>query len=149
MKNHLLEKLHPNNILLRMFRHSIAPQAGNLDEMRGALVNLMAHAHSVFIAGQSHEGGVIDVMYYIQHEMFSSIVEKNSPPYAPYVMRLILAKDPGTPLLTTNLVTPKHAKLQMKNPPPLRLPVVIQTVVSHLMQVMKNKKKRKLSVAPA
>ena len=33
------------NILIRMFRWSIAPQAGNADAIPGALVNLMHHAH--------------------------------------------------------------------------------------------------------
>jgi hypothetical protein len=33
------------NILIRMFRRSIAPLAGNMDAIRGALVNLMYHTH--------------------------------------------------------------------------------------------------------
>jgi hypothetical protein len=37
-----------SNILLRMFRASIAPQAGNFDAIRGALVNLLAYTHEVY-----------------------------------------------------------------------------------------------------
>ena len=32
------------NILLRMFRCNIAPQAGNVDAIRGGLVNLLIHS---------------------------------------------------------------------------------------------------------
>ena len=37
------------DILLRLFRHTIAPSAGNNDDIRGGLVNLMIFAHSVFM----------------------------------------------------------------------------------------------------
>ena len=37
------------DILLRMFRHTIAPSAGNNDDIRGGLVNLMIYAHTVFM----------------------------------------------------------------------------------------------------
>jgi hypothetical protein len=37
-----------SNILLCIFRASIAPQAGNFDAIRGALVNLLAYSHEVY-----------------------------------------------------------------------------------------------------
>ena len=37
--------------MLRMFRENIAPQAGNLDDIRGGLVYLMYHAHKTSLAG--------------------------------------------------------------------------------------------------
>ena len=35
------------DILLRVFRSSISPCGGNTDAVRGALVNLLVHAHKV------------------------------------------------------------------------------------------------------
>ena len=39
------------NILLHMFRECIYPQAGNLDDIHGALVNLMRHAPAALAVG--------------------------------------------------------------------------------------------------
>ena len=35
------------NTLLRIFRNSIAPEIGNLDDIRGGLVNLMVYARRI------------------------------------------------------------------------------------------------------
>jgi hypothetical protein len=42
-----------SNILLCMFRASIAPQAGNFDAIRGALVDLLAYTHEVYCKGET------------------------------------------------------------------------------------------------
>ena len=44
------------NTMLRMFCHTIAPQEGNIDQLRGGLVNLMAHAHFVYCRGKDYTG---------------------------------------------------------------------------------------------
>jgi hypothetical protein len=75
-------------ILLRMFRESIAASAGNLDAIHGGLVNLMHHAYCVFLAGCEAEGNEIDVMDFIYNEMYHAMLDRKTPPYAPYVMRL-------------------------------------------------------------
>lgn len=80
------------NILIRMFRWSIAPQAGNTDAIRGALVNLMHHAHRAYLAGPDCQGFEIDVMDFMKNEMHITLIEKKNPMYAPYVMKLILSK---------------------------------------------------------
>jgi hypothetical protein len=43
------------NILLRLFRENIAPSAGNLDALRGGLVNLLAYSHEVYVKGVEAE----------------------------------------------------------------------------------------------
>ena len=83
------------NILIRMFRWSIAPQAGNTDAIRGALVNLMYHCHKTFLAGPNCQGFEIDVMDFIKCEINIAIHERKNPMYAPYVMKLILKKIPN------------------------------------------------------
>ena len=80
------------NILIRMFRWSIAPQAGNTDAIRGALVNLMHHAHRAYLAGPECQGFEIDVMDFMRNEMHITLIERKNPMYAPYVMKLILSK---------------------------------------------------------
>jgi hypothetical protein len=54
-----------SNILLCMFRSSIAPQAGNFDTIRGALVNLLAYSHEVYCKGETAEVEPLDVMDFI------------------------------------------------------------------------------------
>ena len=84
---------HPlYNILIRMFRENIAPQAGNLDDIRSALVNLMYHAHKTYLAGPDCQGYEIDVMDFIHCEIHQALLEQKNPIYAPYVMKLILYK---------------------------------------------------------
>ena len=75
------------NIFLRMFRHTIAPQAGNIDQLRGGLVNLMAHAHFVLCRGKDYEGDDVkmDVMDYIYHEIYGCIMDRKAPVYAPFI----------------------------------------------------------------
>ena len=93
------------NTMLQMFRHTIAPQAGNIDQIRGGLVNLMAHAHFVCCRGKDYTGddAKIDVMDYIYHEMYSRIMDKKTPVYAPFIMKLIVEHS-NSPLCSVNLV---------------------------------------------
>jgi hypothetical protein len=100
------------NILLRMFRENIAPAAGNLDAIRGGLVNLMHQAYSVFLAGPNAPGSEIDVMDFIFNEMHIALLDRKTPPYAPYVMRLICSQASGLPLTVTNLVIHKSVRPQ-------------------------------------
>jgi hypothetical protein len=58
-----------SNVLPRIFRASIAPQAGNIDAICGALVNLMAYSHEVYCKGETAEVEPLDVMDYIHKEM--------------------------------------------------------------------------------
>jgi len=81
------------DILLRMFRHSIAPSGGNNDEIRGGLVNLMVYAHEVLMEDDPEPNSFpIDVMDFIFNEMYDAVMGRKVPPYAPYIMRLIKAK---------------------------------------------------------
>ena len=106
------------NTMLRMFRHTIAPQAGNIDQLRGGLVNLMAHSHFVLCRGKNYTGDdvKVDVMDYIYHEMYSCIMDKKAPVYAPFIMKLI-TRHSASPLCSVNLVRHDPAKIQRKEAP--------------------------------
>jgi hypothetical protein len=93
-----------SNILLRIFRASIAPQAGNFDAIRGASVNLLAYSHEVYCGGETAHVEPLDVMDFIHKEINDCILNKKTPLYAPFIMKLILAQQLNLPLLTANLV---------------------------------------------
>jgi hypothetical protein len=94
-----------SNVLLRMFRASIAPQAGNIDAIRGALVNLMAYSHKVYCKGETAEVEPLDVMDYIHKEMNDCIVNNKTPLYVPFIMKLILTQHLNHPLLKANVIS--------------------------------------------
>ena len=83
------------NILLRMFRCNIAPQAGNVDAIRGGLVNLLCHSNAVLQAGVNCQGYEIDVMDFIKCELHWAVHEMKNPIYAPYVMKLLIDQVPN------------------------------------------------------
>jgi hypothetical protein len=103
-----------SNIFFRIFRASIAPQAGNFDAIRGALVNLLAYSHEVYCKGETAHVEPLDVMDFIHKEINDCIVNKKIPLYAPFVMKLIRAQELNHPLLKANLVDHKVVKLQCK-----------------------------------
>jgi hypothetical protein len=105
-----------SNVLLRIFRASVAPQSSNIDAIRGALVNLMAYSHEVYCKGETAEVEPLDVMDYIHKEMNDCIVNKKTPLFAPFIMKLILAQHLNHPLLKANLQEYKIVKLQRKAP---------------------------------
>jgi hypothetical protein len=104
------------NILLRMFRASIAPQAGNFDAIRGALVNLLAYSHEVYCKGEITNVEPLDVMDFIHKEINDCMVNKKTPLYAPFVMMLIHSQNLNHPLVKANLIEHKVVKLQRKAP---------------------------------
>jgi hypothetical protein len=105
-----------SNILLRIFWASIAPQAGNFDAICGALVNLLAYSHEVYCKGETTLVEPLDVMDFIHKEINDCIVNKKTPLYAPFVMKLIHDQQLNHPLLKANLVDHKVVKLQRKEP---------------------------------
>jgi hypothetical protein len=80
------------NILLRMFWESISPAGGNWDAIRSALVELMYLSHRCHVSEDPNEDFRLDVMHYIFNEMHDAMISKRTPPYAPYIMLLILEK---------------------------------------------------------
>ena len=104
------------NILLRIFRENIVPTSGNEDEIRGALVNLFHYSHKMFRKGMDDSSlPPIDVIHFIYKEMYLCMLDRvKAPMYAPYIMKLIMFKAPGCPLIGSNLVTHKPVKLQKK-----------------------------------
>jgi hypothetical protein len=76
----------------------------------------MAYSHEVYCKGETAEVEPLDVMDYIHKEMNDCIVNKKTPLYAPFIMKLILAQHLNYPLLKANLQAHKIVKLQRKAP---------------------------------
>ncbi|KAK1604765.1 hypothetical protein QYE76_028438 [Lolium multiflorum] len=72
------------DIMLRVYRETIGPKGGNLDELHLYEVDLMANSFAKRGTGER-----LDVMDYIYHEMWSCVMEKKLPAFAPYIMKLI------------------------------------------------------------
>ncbi|KAK1647072.1 hypothetical protein QYE76_064877 [Lolium multiflorum] len=72
------------DIMLRVYRETIGPKGGNLDELHLYEVDLMANSFA-----KKGTGERLDVMDYIYHEMWSCVMEKKLPSFAPYIMKLI------------------------------------------------------------
>ncbi|KAK1603511.1 hypothetical protein QYE76_037586, partial [Lolium multiflorum] len=72
------------DIMLRVYRETIGPKGGNLDELHLYEVDLMANSFAKRGTGEK-----LDVMDYIYNEMWSCVMEKKLPSYAPYIMKLI------------------------------------------------------------
>ncbi|KAK1665198.1 hypothetical protein QYE76_053357 [Lolium multiflorum] len=72
------------DIMLRVYRETIGPKGGNVDELHLYEVDLMANSFA-----KKGTGEKLDVMDYIYNEMWSCVMEKKLPSYAPYIMKLI------------------------------------------------------------
>ncbi|KAK1602558.1 hypothetical protein QYE76_037407 [Lolium multiflorum] len=68
----------------KVYRETIGPKGGNLDELHLYEVDLMANSFA-----KKGTGEKLDVMDYIYNEMWSCVMEKKLPAYAPYIMKLI------------------------------------------------------------
>ncbi|KAK1609042.1 hypothetical protein QYE76_032715 [Lolium multiflorum] len=66
------------DIMLRVYRETIGPKGCNLDEMHTYEVDLMANSHA-----KQGTGERLDVMDYIYNEMWSCVMEKKLPIFAP------------------------------------------------------------------
>jgi hypothetical protein len=72
------------DIMLRVYRETIGPKGGNLDEIHTYEVDLLTNSHA-------NQGTCerLDVVDYIYNEMWSCVMEKKLPIFAPYIMKLI------------------------------------------------------------
>ena len=70
--------------MLRVYRETIGPKGGNFDEIHTYEKDLM---YNSFI--KQGKGEKLDVMDYIYNEMWSFVMEKKLPPFAPFLMKLI------------------------------------------------------------
>jgi hypothetical protein len=106
------------NMLLRIFRANISPSGGNNDAVCGGLVNLLHFAYVTFEEGEKGTNRNIDVMHFFFFEMHLALVEKKVPPYAPYIMMLILDKEnieEDIEVEYEGMVTHQHLKLYKKH----------------------------------
>jgi hypothetical protein len=75
--------------LVHIFRENIAPSGGNNDVIRTSLVDLVYLAHECATSSDPNEDFTLDVMDFIYHEIKDAIIQRNTLPYAPYIMFLI------------------------------------------------------------
>ena len=57
------------NILLRVFRETVAAKVGNIDQIHSYLVDLMVHTHR-----NRGKGIKLDVMDFMWHEMYNTVI---------------------------------------------------------------------------
>ncbi|KAK1642218.1 hypothetical protein QYE76_060023 [Lolium multiflorum] len=72
------------DIMLRVYRETIGPKGGNLNEIHTYEVDLLANSHA-----KQGTGERLDVMNDIYNEMWSCVMEKKLPIFAPYIMKLL------------------------------------------------------------
>jgi hypothetical protein len=75
--------------VIHIFRENIAPSGGNNDVIRTSLVDLLYLAHECATSSDPDENFTLDVMDFIYHEIKDAIIQRNTLPYAPYIMLLI------------------------------------------------------------
>ena len=73
--------------MLRIYRSVLNPKVGNFDQVHGFLVDMMVLTHL-----KRGKGLQLDVMDFIWHEMHYVVVMRKTPPFAPYVMKLLCKK---------------------------------------------------------
>jgi hypothetical protein len=82
--------LHPlYDQVVRIFRENIAPSGGNNDAIRTSLVDLLFLAHQCATSTDPDEDFTLGVMDFIFYEIKDAIIQRNTVPYAPYIMLLI------------------------------------------------------------
>jgi hypothetical protein len=82
--------LHPlYDQLVRIFRENIGHSGGNNDAIRTSLVDLLAFAHECATSTDPDKDFTLDVMDFIYYEIKDAIIQRNTVPYAPYIMLLI------------------------------------------------------------
>jgi hypothetical protein len=64
------------NTLLRLFRETVAPKAGNLDDLRSGVINLLGYAHKIYIRGEDKDAEPIDVMDFVFNEIWLCLIHK-------------------------------------------------------------------------
>ncbi|KAK1663429.1 hypothetical protein QYE76_051588 [Lolium multiflorum] len=72
------------DIMLRIYRETIAVKVGNVDEIHSFVIDLMLQTHL-----RKGKGVKMDVMDCLWNQIFLRVVEKRSPAFAPYIMKLI------------------------------------------------------------
>jgi hypothetical protein len=75
--------------LVRIFIENIAPSGGNNDAIRTSLVDLLFLAHECATSSDPDEDFTLEEMDFIYHEIKDAIIQRNTLPYAPYIMLLI------------------------------------------------------------
>ena len=70
----------------RVFRETITPRVGNLDQVHGFVFDLLKLCREK--QGIREKLDVLDVIF---HELWFTIIDQRAPTYGPYIMKLIYA----------------------------------------------------------
>ena len=102
------------DIMNRIFRDTVAPKVGNVDQIHGYQVDLLVNTH------KNHGKGLrLDVMDFIWNEMTLVATQRRVPSFCPYIMALIVDKSQTVKaaLPTLSLVKHKQRGLIIKDHP--------------------------------
>ena len=98
------------DIMHRIFRNTLFPRVGNLDQVHSYLVDLL-----LFCQEEQGSQQVLDVSHVMWSELHSAVMEHKCIIYGPYLMQLIedtwAAKFPDEELVTDNMVSHNTTKL--------------------------------------
>ncbi|KAK1620115.1 hypothetical protein QYE76_025632 [Lolium multiflorum] len=72
------------DIMLRIYRETVAVKVGNVDEIHSFVIDLMLQTHL-----RKGKGVKMDVMDCLWNQIFLRMVEKRSPAFGPFIMKLI------------------------------------------------------------
>ena len=100
-------------IMHRIFRNTLFPRIGNLDQVHSYLVDLL-----LFCQEEQGSQQVLDVSHVMWSELHSAVMERKCIIYGPYLMQLIedtwAAKFPDEELVTDNMVSHDTIELRQK-----------------------------------
>ena len=103
------------DILHRIFRHTLFPRTGNLDQEHSCLVDMLLFCQH---EKEASTGESFDVSHVMWSELLSAITECKCPIYAPFVILLIEKAwayiHPDVGLETDDLVSHEIVRLRQK-----------------------------------
>jgi hypothetical protein len=102
-----LQKVY--DIMHRVFRNVLLPKVGNQDEIYGYLVDLL-----VAMKTKVGSGATFDVSKWLWEEMYSMVINRKVPIYAPFIMCFLnsvwAVRRPGEPLSSPDNLTNHEVK---------------------------------------
>jgi hypothetical protein len=102
-----LQKVY--DIMHRVFRNVLLPKVGNQDEIYGYLVDLL-----VAMKTMVGSGATFDVSKWLWEEMYSMVINRKVPIYAPFIMCFLnsvwAVRRPGEPLSSPDNLTNHEVK---------------------------------------
>jgi hypothetical protein len=99
------------DIMHRIFRNTLCPRIGNLDQVHSYLVDLL-----LLCIKEKGKESTLDISHIMWHELRSAVLDRKVPIYGPYLFTLIektwAAQFPGEALPTEHMVS--HGVLSLR-----------------------------------